>query len=126
MKMGLGVKFFFSIGLFLLVLALGFILHKVGKPYNVALFNAHKLISLGLVVYLSFIIYGFAKQNDLTFNLYLFISLAAVSVIALFVSGALLGMDRMNELMLIIHRISTGSFTICLMFLLYSVFLVKN
>lgn len=34
MKMKLGVKFIISIGLFFDLLALGFILNKVGKPYN--------------------------------------------------------------------------------------------
>ncbi|MFO8023466.1 MAG: hypothetical protein R6U65_13440 [Perlabentimonas sp.] len=124
--MELGVKFIISIGLFLIVLALGFILNKVGKPYNDALFNAHKLISLGMVVYLSYVIYNFAKLNDLNFNLYFFISLAVLSLIALFVSGAFLSMDRMSKLTLNIHRLSTGSFTISLIIVLYRVFLVKH
>jgi hypothetical protein len=126
MKMVLEVNFIISIGLFLLVLVLGFILHKIGLPYNVVLFNLHKLISLGLVVFLSFIIYSFARQNELAIGQYFFISLVVLSVIALFTSGALLSMGRMNELMLNIHRIATGSFTIGFLFVLYSVFLVEN
>ncbi len=126
MKTVIGIDFYISIGLFVLVLVLGLILHRTGKPYDVALFNAHKFVSLTLVVFSSIVIFSFAKQTDLTFNLYLFISLLVLSVVALFASGALLYLDRMNKLMLIIHWIATGSFAMSLVFLLYRVFQVKN
>ncbi len=124
--MVLELKFIISIGIFFLVIVLGYILHKTGFPYNAFLFNLHKLISLGFVVYLSFIIYSFAKLNELAIGQYFFISLAVLSVIALFTTGALLSMGRMYELMLNIHKIATVSFAISFLFVLYKVFLVTN
>ena len=37
---------------FLAIFVIGFVLQKSGKPYNVALFTLHKLISVGFVVFL--------------------------------------------------------------------------
>jgi hypothetical protein len=112
-------KIFISLALLSSTIILGVILHKLGKPYNQILFNLHKLISLGLVIYLFLTIYNIFTNNELNMVIYIFVSIALLSVVALFVSGAFFSQDKLNDLMLRIHSISTGIFVFCLAFLLY-------
>lgn len=106
----------------LVILILGVILNRIGKPYNEVLLAFHKLASLAFLIYLTVFLINFAKQNEMALILYILISIALLSAIALFASGAFLSQDKMNELMLLIHRISTGSFLLTLVVLLRMVF----
>jgi hypothetical protein len=91
--------------LFALTLAFGFWLTHAGKPYNGLLFNAHKLIALGCVVF-----FGIQFSKTIHAPDGLLIALLAVSalcVIALFASGALMSAGKLDyALMLTIHRIA--------------------
>ena len=91
--------------LFVLTLAFGFWLSHVGKPYNGLLFNVHKLIALGAVV---LVVIQLTKTPNLLIPVSLVavgLVLAAFSVIALFVSGALMGAGKLDYLLLLtIHR----------------------
>ena len=93
--------------LLLLTLASGFWLSSAGKPLNSWIFNLHKLIALGAVIYSAVILAGLFKvsANQAVFSLMLI--LAAVCVIALFATGAIMSIGRGNyTLMRIIHAIT--------------------
>lgn len=96
-------------GLFILTLAFGFWLSHLGKPYNGLLFNVHKLIALGAVV---FAVVQMAKVPNLLTPLSLTavgLALAALAVIALFVSGALMSAGKLEySLMLTVHRVGAA------------------
>lgn len=99
-------RFTFPGILFVLTLAFGFWLSHLGKPYNGPLFNVHKLIALGAVVLA--IVQLTKIPNLLTpFSLVAVgLALAALAVIALFVSGALMSAGKLDyALMLTLHRL---------------------
>jgi hypothetical protein len=91
--------------LFLLTLAFGFWLSHAGKPYNGLLFNVHKLIALGCVVLAGI---QFSKTHHAPdWQLVVLLAVSAVSVVALFASGALMSAGKLeHSLMLTIHRIA--------------------
>lgn len=105
--MELANRFITSGILFLLTLAFGFWLSHAGKPNNGLLFNVHKLIALGAVV---LVIIQLTKTPNLLIPVSLVavgLGLAAFSVIALFVSGALMSAGKLDyALMLTIHRVA--------------------
>ena len=89
-----------------LTLAFGFWLSQLGKPYNGILFNVHKLIALGTVV---FAVLQISKMMDIAGSQFLIgtLVLAAICVIALFASGALMSIGQLDyALTLTIHRIA--------------------
>lgn len=100
--------------LFALTLAFGFWLSNIGKPYNGLLFNVHKLIALGAVV---LAIVQLTRVPSLLTPFSSFgavgLVLAAVAIIALFVSGALMSAGKLEYvLMLTLHRIGLAALVI--------------
>jgi len=104
--------------LFLLTLAFGFWLSRAGKPYNGVLFNIHKLIALGGVVWAGI---QFSKTFHVPdWQLVVLLAVSALWVIALFVSGALMSAGKLNYvLMLTIHRVAPGALVLCCALALY-------
>jgi hypothetical protein len=93
--------------LFILTLAFGFWLSSAGKPYNGFLFNIHKLIALGGVVYAGWQFAQLLKTADSPALLPVLLVVAALAVIAIFASGGLLSAAKLDyALMLSIHRIA--------------------
>lgn len=93
--------------LFLLTLVVGFWLSHGGRPYNGALFNAHKLVALGAVivaaVQLARVLKGAGSPGLIIFLLVV----ATICVVALFATGTLMSLGRMDyALMLWTHRIA--------------------
>ena len=91
--------------LLILTIAFGFWLSQAGKPYNGLLFNIHKLVALGAVVWAA---YQIAKtlQHPGWLLIALLIA-AALCVVALFASGALMSAGQLDYAqMLSIHRIT--------------------
>jgi len=86
---------FVSAGLFfLLILPLGLWLSHSGKPYNLALFNLHKLIGFGLFVFLAINVYRVNQATPLNA-----LQLAACLLTALFfvvtiVTGGLVSLPK--------------------------------
>jgi len=76
--------------LFLLTIVAGFWLSNAGKPYNTAIFTVHKLIALTAVILTGIVILNLQKSVRLEIGIILLITTAILSVLALFVSGALL------------------------------------
>jgi hypothetical protein len=92
---------------FLLTLIFGFWLSRRGKPYNGLLFNLHKLIALGTVVLSGLALFRALNGLDVATLIVLLLLLAALSVIALFVSGALMSAGKGEfRVMKLTHNIS--------------------
>ena len=93
--------------LFLLTLVFGFWLSRSGKPYNGILFNIHKLIALSAVIATIVQYSGMLKAADSLDLLIALLVLAILCVVALFASGALMSMGKLDyALTLTIHRIA--------------------
>jgi chromate transport protein ChrA len=106
--------------LFALTLAFGFGLSHAGKPYNGLLFNAHKLIALGAVVLAVLRLASIPRPFDSFALIAGLLVIAAVCVIALFVSGALMSAGKLDyAVMLTIHRVAPGMLAICCALVLY-------
>ena len=93
--------------LFLFTLASGMWLSKMGKPYNTGIFTIHKLIALGAVVLAAIqMAKGFKTTGVSSLVVFLFV-VAILAVIALFVTGALMSLDKQPyALLLTIHQIA--------------------
>lgn len=99
------IRLFTPILLFILTLAFGFWLSRVGKPYNGALFNIHKLIALGAVVLAVIQI----SKTGVSGSPLLLVTLvmAGLCAVALFASGALMSIGKVDyALTLTIHRVA--------------------
>ena len=92
---------------FLLTLAFGFWVSHLGKPYNGVLFNIHKLLALGAVVVTIIQLAKMLTTADSMALIIVLLVLAGVCVVALFATGALMSMGKLDyALMLSIHRIA--------------------
>ena len=93
--------------LFLFALAFGFWVSHLGRPYNGALFNVHKLVALGAVIVTAVQLARVLKGADSPGLIILLLVVAAICVVALFATGTLMSLGRMDyALMLWIHRIA--------------------
>jgi hypothetical protein len=92
---------------FLLTLVFGFWLSRRGEPYNGLLFNVHKLIASAAVVFAGLAVYqALQVMKAATLILVLFL-VAALGVVALFVSGALMSAEKGEfRTMKLIHNVS--------------------
>ena len=94
-------------GLFILTLVFGFWLSRLGKPYNGILFNVHKLIALGAVVVTAIQMVKLLRGMETQALVIVLLVVAALCVIALFASGALMSAGKLEyNLMLAIHRVA--------------------
>ena len=106
--------------LLILTLAFGFWLSSAGKPYNGILFNLHKLIALGGVIYTGWQFLQWMKTADASLALTILLAVTALCVIALFASGGLLSAAKLDyALMLLIHRLGVGTLVLSLGSVLY-------
>jgi hypothetical protein len=90
---------------FLLTLASGAWLSRAGKPLNPIIFNVHKLIALAAVVATAVQTYSALKAAQAI--LIVLLILAGLSVVALFVTGALMSMNKpVYGILLTIHNVA--------------------
>ena len=100
-------KFIFPIALFVLTVAAGFWVSKTGKPYNTGIFTLHKLLALAAVVLTTIAIVKLLKITPSQPLILALIVLAAISVIALFATGALMSIQKTaGSAWLLIHRVA--------------------
>ncbi len=93
--------------LFIIIFVLGYVLTRMGKPYNTILVNAHKLVSLGAAVYLGIVVYQLHKTASFTSLQIAFLALTGVCVLGLFATGALLSIDKsMPSFVKYLHHIA--------------------
>jgi len=109
---------------FLVTVAFGFWLSRVGKPYNGLLFNVHKLVALASVILAGLAVYQALKVMDVAALIVLLLVLAALSVIALFVSGALMSAGKGEyRVMKLMHNVSPFVLVIAMG---YAVYLLRS
>jgi hypothetical protein len=97
----------------LLTLIFGFWLSSSGKPYNGILFNIHKLIALGAVIAAGIQLAKVLRGADSLALVITLLVLAGICVIALFATGTLLSIEKMDyRLVLTIHQIATATLVI--------------
>lgn len=92
---------------FLLTVALGFWVSHSGRPYNGILFNVHKLLALGATVAAVVQMVRSLKAAHSTALIVVLLVLAALCVVALFASGALMSMGKLEyTLMRAVHCVA--------------------
>jgi hypothetical protein len=113
-------KFVVPGGLFILTLGFGFWLSRLGKPYNGILFNVHKLLALGAVVVTAIQMVKLLRGMETQSLVNVLLVAAALCVIALFASGALMSAGKLDHaLMLTVHRVAPGVLVLCCTLALY-------
>jgi len=80
----------------LLTLVSGFWLTHTAKPLNTAIFTLHKLLALGAVVLSTIQIVNILKSLNAKPILILMLILAGLSVLALFATGAMMSIGKME------------------------------
>ena len=106
--------------IFLLTLAFGVWLSKIGKPLNTVIFTAHKLIALAGVIFTGIAIYSLIKNLEIHFFIIALIIAVGVCILALFASGTVLSMDMPTQnIPLIIHRIAPLLAVVCMAITIY-------
>jgi len=94
--------------LFLLTIISGIWLHKMGKPLNTFIFTIHKLLALAAVIFTAILIYNLLKNVEINAIISILIAVAFLSVLILFISGALLSIGKFPyNKMLLVHNIAT-------------------
>jgi hypothetical protein len=93
---------------FILTLAFGVWLSRMGKPYNGVIFNIHKLCALAAVILTAVQIYrALTLPGGLQTLPIVLIVLAVACVVALFASGALMSLDKWSyKTLLALHQVS--------------------
>ena len=91
---------------FLVIFGAGFWLHNSGKPYNMALFTLHKLVTIALIIFLALTI---VKVNQVTLlNSVQVIALAVTAFlfIATIATGGMLSVEKVfPPIVSILHKV---------------------
>lgn len=82
------------------VISTGFILSRLGRPYNQFIFNLHKLIALTAIVFTVIYMRGQHLLSDAGLVTTIAIVIAVLSIAALFVTGALLSIGKIDQTLL--------------------------
>lgn len=122
MHTGIITKVGINIFLILLLLAMGVVLRKTGKPYHNTVLAFHKLASLGFVVLTSVLLAGYIKTNGINLFIAITLAIACLSTLVLFFSGAMLSLGKLQIPMQILHKISTFILLISTTGLFFAVF----
>ncbi len=100
-------KFFLPAAGFLLTVAAGIWLSRLGRPYNGGLFNVHKLVALAVVVLTIVQLVRMLRGGDPQVTLVILLVLAAACVVALVLTGAFLSAGKFSyPLLRTIHAIA--------------------
>ena len=92
---------------FLLIFLTGFWLSRSGKPYSTVLFNLHKIIALGTVVFLSVMVFKLHQTVPLQTLQIAAITVAVLCAVATVLTGGLLSIEKsMPEFILRVHQIT--------------------
>ncbi len=92
---------------FLLLFVFGYALSRTGKPYHMFVFTVHKLITVGIIVYLAMTIYKMNQLSPLSPIQITVIVLTGLFFVATMATGALLSMDKVfPEFVHKLHKIT--------------------
>jgi len=100
-----------SVLLILLVVA-GIYIHRTGKPYNTFVFTVHKLFTVAMIIILVITVKNYLGATDVSSLLYLLVGGAGLALAGLLISGGMMSLDKLQETMLVVHRICTGVFLV--------------
>jgi hypothetical protein len=113
-------KFILPGALLLLTYAFGFWLGALGKPYHGLLFNLHKLVALGAVVFAGIQTYNLLKDTNIQFIVIVLAAVCVLCVITLFATGALMSIGNLpHEPLLTIHRIALATLPLAMISMVY-------
>ena len=105
---------------FLLTIASGIWLSRVGRPLNVFIFTVHKLIALAAVIFTTMQIYNIFKSGEVQSIITALIVIAGLCVLALFVSGAIMSIGlKAYDLLLNIHKASVFLMAASMVLMIY-------
>ena len=91
---------------FLFIFVSGFWLSRLGKPYAVIVFTIHKLLALGALLFLGRLVYQAQQAAALQSMPLLAIAITALCLLALFVTGALISLEKvMPAILLRLHHV---------------------
>ncbi len=82
---------------FLLIFVSGYWLSRSGKPYPVGIFTLHKLITLGVMIYLAVTLSGIHKVAPLQGGQIAVVALTAVCFLAMLASGGMLSVEKVMQ-----------------------------
>jgi hypothetical protein len=102
-----------------LILVTGFWLGVTGKPFNSAILNVHKLISLAGVVLFGITTYQINKTSGLDTTEMVAIVVTGVLLLSAIVSGGLSSIETMQKAVVIVHRITLSLAALATMVTLY-------
>jgi len=93
--------------LFIIIIASGLWLSRMGRPLNTTVFSIHKIVSVGVFVWIVIMMYRFPKGLDLPQYYTIIFAVAGFSGFLVFISGVLLSFDKFeNVFTTAIHKIS--------------------
>ena len=93
---------------FLLTIGSGIWLSKLGKPYNSLIFNLHKFIALGFIIYNFVIVKNLFKSIDVNGIMWLLIIVSMVSALTLIATGGILSIkDEIKDSWILVHKIAS-------------------
>jgi len=92
---------------FVLTIITGIWLSNSGKPLNTTIFTIHKLIALGSVIFIAMVIRNLLKNAEISNVILTLIIVAGLFVLTLFISGALLSLEKpVNNIISTIHNVT--------------------
>lgn len=112
-------KILISSIMIILLIPAGIFIHKTGKPYNNLVFTLHKLLTIAMVIIMLFVIVNYLKVTDIPAIQSVILGTAAISLLLLFISGGMMSLDKLQDSMLVVHRITTGLFLLSYAALIY-------
>lgn len=99
------IRILLTILIFLLMIISGVGLSRKGKPYNVILFNIHKMISLGAIGMMLITVLYYSKDSIIGKNEVMSIIITGILFLTLLISGGLLNIKKeMPKILLVLHR----------------------
>jgi hypothetical protein len=105
--MALLAKFLLPAVAFILTVAFGLWLSRLGKPYNSLIFTVHKLSALGTVLLTALRFLPAFRDPALQIMPILLIIVAAVCIVALFATGALMSANKLRyAITLTLHQVA--------------------
>lgn len=108
----------------ILVIA-GIWIHRTGKPYPVLIFGIHKVLTVVMIIILFAVVKRFLGNADPALYLYLLTGTITLCLTGLLISGSMMSLDKLQEPMLLLHRVSTAVFLLSYPAFIYSVIIMK-
>jgi len=103
----IGTKIIITGILILIIIVSGIWLSRLGKPYNVALFTIHKIISILAIISTVITIYHLQKPIEISNIEWVLMILTGLLFLMAFVTGALMSFEKpVHAIISITHKIT--------------------